>query len=116
MESMGAWDSARRSKLAGWGKRGLPISELPPDPSAVTRAAIRKCLLALAAERGNAKTFCPSEAARRLSPEDWRRWMPQVRAEAIRLTQAGKLRCTQRGMEVDPAQARGPLRFSQPLA
>jgi hypothetical protein len=75
---------------------------------------IERCLLALAAERGLTKTFCPSEAARRLAPDTWREWMPQVRAEAIRLVSAGKLRCTQRGHEVNPMAARGPLRFSIP--
>ncbi len=60
------------------------------------------------------KTFCPSEAARRLAPDTWRELMPQVRAEAIRLVETGKLRCTQRGHEVDPTNARGPLRFSVP--
>jgi hypothetical protein len=45
----------------------------------------------------------------------WREFMPQVRAEAIRLVETGKLRCTQRGHEVDPTKARGPLRFSAPI-
>ena len=75
---------------------------------------IERSLLALAAARGSDKTFCPSEAARRLAPDDWRDWMPQIRAAAIRLVEAGKLRCTQRGHEVNPADARGPLRFAIP--
>ncbi len=75
---------------------------------------IRDCLLTLASGRGMDKTFCPSEAARRLAPDTWRELMPQVRAEAIRLVETGKLRCTQRGHEVDPTNARGPLRFSVP--
>jgi hypothetical protein len=75
---------------------------------------IAQCLQDLAQERGMEKTFCPSEAARRLAPADWRRWMPQVREEAALLVAAGKLRCTQRGREVDPSQVRGPLRFSLP--
>ena len=76
---------------------------------------IRQRLLTLAAERGADKTFCPSEAARSLAPDTWSELMPQVRAEAIRLVETGKLRCTQRGHEVvDPTNARGPLRFSVP--
>ena len=75
---------------------------------------IERSLLALADARGSDKTFCPSEAARRLAPDDWRDWMPQIRAAAIRLVEAGKLRCTQRGREVDPTNARGPLRFAIP--
>lgn len=75
---------------------------------------IARCLRTLAAERGMEKTFCPSEAARRLDPTQWRRWIRPVREEAIRLVRAGELRCTQRGHKVDPETARGPLRFSLP--
>jgi len=81
-----------------------------------TRPKIEVCLEALARERGMGKTFCPSEAARRLSPDDWRSWMPKVREAAVRLVAKGKLGCTQRGQEVDPAKARGALRFSLPHA
>ncbi|MBC8095942.1 MAG: DUF3253 domain-containing protein [Akkermansiaceae bacterium] len=80
-----------------------------------SRRQIERTLLALAAERGSDKTFCPSEAARRLAPHAWRECMPQIRGAAIRLVAAGKLRCAQRGREVDPTDARGPLRFSIPL-
>jgi hypothetical protein len=72
---------------------------------------IRAILLALADERRPDKTFCPSEAARRLAPDTWRECLPMVRDEAMRLVRAGKLRCTQCGREVNAATARGPLRF-----
>lgn len=78
------------------------------------RRKIQDCLRAFARERGGEKTFCPSEVARRLDADEWRKWMPDVRAEATRLVEQGKLRCTQRGREVDPAVARGALRFSLP--
>ena len=70
-----------------------------------------QCLLTLAEKRGSEKTFCPSEVARRLAPGAWRECMPRIRAEALELVKVGKLRATQRGHEVDPASARGPLRF-----
>lgn len=79
-----------------------------------TRRKITECLLALADERGLQKTFCLSEAARHLDPDLWRNRLPDVWAEAIRLVVSGKLRCTQRGHQVDPENARGPLRFSAP--
>ena len=79
-----------------------------------TAAEVERVLLTLADGRGIDKTFCPSEAARRLSPNNWREQMPKVSATAIRLVNEDKLRCTQRGNEVDPATARGPLRFSLP--
>jgi len=43
---------------------------------------IRKILRELAEERGPDKTFCPSEAARRLDAKDWRPWMVKVREAA----------------------------------
>ena len=74
---------------------------------------IERCLRRLAAERGPGKTFCPSEAARALSPEDWRSKMAAVREEAARLVHVGVLRCTQRGREVDPGTARGAIRLQR---
>ena len=44
--------------------------------------------------------------------EDWRPLMDAVREEAAALCDAGELRCTQRGEEVDIAAARGPIRLS----
>jgi len=77
--------------------------------------AIAKALRALAADRGPEKTFCPSEIARQLAPRDWRVLMPRVRQVAAHLPE---LRATQKGREVDPVSARGPIRLSlrQPSA
>lgn len=76
--------------------------------------AIREVLLDLLESRGPQKSFCPSEAARRLYPDDWRRWMPDVRAAAERLEAEGSLIATQGGVRIEPAQWRGPLRFRKP--
>ncbi|HEY1049142.1 MAG TPA: DUF3253 domain-containing protein [Prosthecobacter sp.] len=73
--------------------------------------AIRKTLLELAAEREGDATFCPSEAARRLSTH-WRPLMPQVRQVAAVLVKEGRLRCTQRGEPADPLAAKGPIRLA----
>jgi hypothetical protein len=69
---------------------------------------IRAVLLDLAFARGRAKSFCPSEAAKRLAP-DWRRLMPDIRRVAAGLAE---LRASQRGVEVDPLTARGAIRLS----
>lgn len=74
----------------------------------MTDDRIAAVLMNLALERGRGKTFCPSEAARRLSPSDWRALMPQVRRVAVTLP----LRATQRGREADLRTARGPVRLS----
>jgi hypothetical protein len=70
-------------------------------------ADIKATLLALASERGPDKTFCPSEAARRVA-DDWRPLMPDVRRIAATLP----LVATQKGVPVDPITAKGPIRLA----
>jgi hypothetical protein len=70
---------------------------------------IADALLDLAHQRGVGKTFCPSEAARRLS-DDWRPLMPEVRRVAVTLD----LLATQKGAPVDPVTAKGPIRLGLP--
>ena len=72
--------------------------------------AIRAVLVALAAERGGDKSFCPSDAARRIGG-DWRAMMPEIRRVASEMQEAGLLRATQKGAPVDPRRARGPIRL-----
>ncbi len=71
--------------------------------------AIADVLLDLAHQRGVGKTFCPSEAARRLV-DDWRPLMPEVRRVAATLD----LMATQKGTPVDPVTAKGPIRLGLP--
>jgi hypothetical protein len=61
--------------------------------------------------RGAAASICPSEAARAVSPNDWRALMQRVRAAARRMAAAGELEVTQGGRVVDAASARGPIRL-----
>ncbi len=74
---------------------------MPPND-----AEIAAVLMDLAHRRGRAKTFCPSDAARRLA-DDWRPLMPEVRRVAATLP----LRFSQKGSDVDPAVACGPVRL-----
>lgn len=69
---------------------------------------IAAVLVALAKARGPDKSFCPSEAARRLS-DDWRPLMPEVRRVAADLG----LHATKKGQSVDPVTARGPIRLAK---
>lgn len=80
---------------------------MSPEPSAET---IRATLLRLGAERAP-RTFCPSEAARALTEEDWRPLMGSVRAQAGRLAAEGSVEVTQGGASVDALSARGPIRI-----
>ncbi|MCE6950044.1 DUF3253 domain-containing protein [Cereibacter sphaeroides] len=75
--------------------------------------AIRGVLMDLAQERGRGRSFCPSEAARRLAPE-WRQLMPDIRRVAQACAAEGLLCATQRGRPVDPRTARGPIRLALP--
>ena len=72
-------------------------------------ATIAQVLHALADERAPDRTFCPSEAARRLS-DDWRPLMDRVRRVAAAQPD---LVATQGRAEVDPLTARGPIRLSR---
>ena len=63
---------------------------------------------------GPGKSMCPSEAARALAPDDWRRHMDAVRSAGRRLEQRGQLCVTQGGRVVDAATARGPIRYRMP--
>ncbi len=58
-------------------------------------------------------TICPSEVARALVGEDgpWRAAMSQVRAVAAAMAQAGRLRVTRRGADVDAMSPGGPIRL-----
>ena len=69
---------------------------------------------ALLAERGDGKTICPSEAARRLAGEggDWRAHMDQVHAATRDMAAAGKIRLTWRGEPMDEPE--GPYRIARP--
>lgn len=72
---------------------------------------LESTIVELLRTRGRGKTICPSEAARSVSPENWREQMERTREAARRLVAAGKLEITQRGRPVDPSTARGPIRL-----
>ncbi|MEX0338113.1 MAG: DUF3253 domain-containing protein [Arenibacterium sp.] len=72
----------------------------------VSDAEIADVLMALAQARGRGKTFCPSEAARRLS-DDWRPLMPDIRRVAAGLP----LQASRKGIPVDTEAPGGPIRL-----
>jgi hypothetical protein len=76
--------------------------------------AIAAEILRQTAERGAAKSICPSEVARALAPEEeaWRRLMGPVRATALRLAREGQVEVLRKGKPVDPNQeVRGVIRL-----
>ena len=70
----------------------------------------------LLASRAADKTICPSDAARALAggEAEWRALMPEIRRVAAALAQAGTLRVTAQGEDVDALQAHGPIRLGRP--
>ena len=74
---------------------------------------IRSCHLKFAENRGFEKTYCPSEVARELFPEDWRSNMDLVRKVADHLVVEKKLIAMQAGIVKKklPSQLVGPIRL-----
>ena len=81
-------------------------------------ARIAAAILGLLDARAYGATICPSDAARAPAGDGmaWRALMPPVRRVACRLVAQGALRVTQRGQDVDPLAARGPIRLGRPLS
>jgi hypothetical protein len=81
----------------------------------VSEENLRKTILRLLAERGPAKTICPSEVARAAAGSDersaWEPLMEPVRAAARTLVAAGDIVITQSGHVVDGDTAKGPIRL-----
>ncbi|MCR9159045.1 MAG: DUF3253 domain-containing protein [Nannocystaceae bacterium] len=76
--------------------------------------ALEAAIVALLDARGPGKTICPSEAARRVDPEQWRPLMEPARRAARRMVARGELEICQRGKVVDPTDAKGPIRLRRP--
>lgn len=72
---------------------------------------VTKTILSMATERGPEKSTCPSEVARALFPDDWRKHMDEVRNAAIDLHLAGNVTITQKGLPVDVKHIKGPIRI-----
>ena len=70
---------------------------------------LEKAILDLVSSRNG--TICPSEAARAVSPDQWRDMMEESRMAARRLVASGHVEITQNGRVVDPSTAKGPIRI-----
>ena len=84
--------------------------------STPNEASIATEILRLTAERGPAKSICPSEVARALAGGDdgpWRPLMTPVRQAAMALQQSGEIEILRKGKAVPPEQVRGVIRLRQ---
>ena len=74
-------------------------------------------LIGMARDCGHEKSFCPSEAARRIAgdhPDQWGPLMQPVRKAAVQLALAGRLMILRKGKPVDPLDFKGVYRLSLP--
>lgn len=77
-------------------------------------AKIQRAIYGIARERGPEQSLCPADAARKLSPFNWRALMPQVIGAAKRMAANGEIIITQRGKPVDPEKVKGVIRLRLP--
>lgn len=75
--------------------------------------AVEAAILAMLSERDPNATICPSEVARALFPESWRKEMETIRHAARRLQAKELVIAKQEGRQVDLARARGPVRIGR---
>jgi hypothetical protein len=76
-----------------------------------SEALIRRTITELLERRGPGKTICPSDAARAIDAQGFRKLMPAVRDVAQTMVRQGTIVVTQRGEPVDIRTARGPVRL-----
>jgi DNA-binding FadR family transcriptional regulator len=76
-----------------------------------TDRELEETIRRLLAARALSSTICASDAARAVSPDDWRDLMEPARRAARRMVAAGEVHITQGGAVVDPLQVRGPIRI-----
>ncbi|GGI28625.1 DUF3253 domain-containing protein [Pedobacter mendelii] len=72
---------------------------------------ISEIIMSITIYRGPEKSTCPSEIARMLFPDDWRKHMKNVLDVAINLHNQGKVIITQKGVPVDVNHIKGPVRI-----
>lgn len=93
------------------GERGDPWWEAPT--SAGLDARLAATMRTLLRHRDPASTICPSDAARVVAGDRFCTAMDDARRVAAGLRDAGVVVTTQKGADVDPLDARGPIRIGR---
>ncbi|MDO1558174.1 DUF3253 domain-containing protein [Brevundimonas sp. 2R-24] len=75
---------------------------------------IESAILELLEAREPGKSICPTDAAKRLEPDNWRRMIPRVRATAVGMMRQGRLVILKKGKPVDPDAFKGVIRLRLP--
>lgn len=92
------------------GERGDPWWAPTEDGRRLRLAATMRALLR---HRRPEATICPSDAARVVGGQGWRRLMDPARSVAVELAAEGVIVIRQHGQDVDPATTKGPLRLAR---
>ena len=75
------------------------------------KTILETAIMEMGRQRGG-NNFCPSEIVRWLFPQDWRRFMPDIQEEMMRLYEEGKITVMQKGIPVEKGPIpRGPVRI-----
>jgi hypothetical protein len=72
---------------------------------------IEDAIFAALAEVESGKSVAPEAVARAVDAENWRRVLPQVRAEAVGLARQGRLVIIRHGKPADPDTFKGVWRM-----
>ncbi|MDF1657433.1 MAG: DUF3253 domain-containing protein [Verrucomicrobiales bacterium] len=72
---------------------------------------LQETIMTLLEARAPGKTICPSEAARKAFPDEWRDHMETTRQVAIQLVDLGELEICQGGKVIDFQNFSGPIRL-----
>jgi len=97
----------RRKKMSHQERRRARMVE----ESRVDRQRIRSRIMSVLAARGPDATVTPTEIAKDLDPNDWRKYLRLVREEAIALARTDRIEILRRGKWVNPDDVRGVIRF-----
>jgi len=92
------------------GERGEPWWEPTESGRRERMAAVVRTLLR---HRDADKTICPSDVARTVGGDDWRRLMTMAREVAADLADQDVVEVRQRGEPVDLRTAKGPVRLAR---
>lgn len=74
---------------------------------------MEEALVRLLASRAASASVCPSEVARAVEPDAWRRLMERAREAGRRLAVDDVVVFTKGGRPVDPSRARGAIRLAR---
>ena len=101
----------RRSWERDWGEVRYCSQRCRRNKPGRRERELERTIVDLLSKRAQGASLCPSEVARTVAADDWRRLMEPVRQAARRLVASGRVEITQRGRPVDPSTARGPIRI-----